>query len=149
MVDPVAGGSAKGQAGLSPELTKEFGTTGLNPVLLDSTGTYLIMHNIPSLPQIPASPQLLKALWPRLQSYAVTDKDDPLASVCEAGAGGDEKAAVRCMETWHERIPALQVRSHGDGRPLPLCAAVCLCLRLCVCACRLSLPPLSATAAWV
>ena len=62
-----AGGSAKGQAGLSPELTTEFATTGLNPVLLDATGTYLIMHNIPSLPQIPASPQLLKALWPRLQ----------------------------------------------------------------------------------
>ena len=108
----VAGGSAKGQAGLSPELTTEFATTGLNPVLLDATGTYLIMHNIPSLPQIPASPQLLKALWPRLQSYAVTDKDDPLASVCEAGAGGDGQAAVRCMETWHERIPALQVRFH-------------------------------------
>ena len=58
---------AKGQGGLSAELTAEFHTTGLNPVLLDATGTYLIMHNIPSLPQVPASPQLLKALWPRLQ----------------------------------------------------------------------------------
>ena len=53
----VAGGSAKGQAGLSPELTTEFETTGLNPVLLDATGTYLIMHNIPCLLYTSPSPR--------------------------------------------------------------------------------------------
>ena len=83
----VAGGSAKGQAGLSPELTTEFATPVLNPVLLDATGTYLIMHNIPSLPQSPASPPLRKALWPRLQQYAITSSDDPLFAVCAAGIG--------------------------------------------------------------
>ncbi len=101
---------AKGQGGLSEELTAEFHTTGLNPVLLDATGTYLIMHNIPSLPQIPPSPQLLKAIWPRLQQYAVTEHDDPLASVCEAGAAGDQAASVACFDEWHSRIPALQAK---------------------------------------
>ena len=99
---------AKGQGGLSKELTAEFHTTGLNPALLDATGTYLIMHNIPSLPQIPPSPQLLKALWPRLRQYAVTEQGDPLAAVCEAGARGDQAASVRCLGEWHGRIPALQ-----------------------------------------
>ena len=41
---------AKGQAGLPAELAAELHTTSLNPVLLDATGTYLIMYNIPSLP---------------------------------------------------------------------------------------------------
>jgi hypothetical protein len=58
---------AKGQAGLSRALTSEFHTTSLNPVLLDAVGTWLIMYNIPSLPQVPVSSQLLRALWPRLQ----------------------------------------------------------------------------------
>lgn len=34
---------AKGQAGLSMELTAEFHTTGLNPVMLDAVGTWLIV----------------------------------------------------------------------------------------------------------
>jgi len=55
---------AKGQGGLSAELTAEFHTTSLNPVLLDATGTWLIMYNIPSLPQLPPSSRLLKTLAP-------------------------------------------------------------------------------------
>lgn len=101
---------AKGQGGLSKELEAEFHTTGLNPVLLDATGTYLIMHNIPSLPQVPASPQLLKALWPRLQQYAVTEHGDPLAATCEAGAAGDQASSEQCLNEWHSRIPALQAK---------------------------------------
>ena len=46
---------AKGQGGLDAERAADFATTTLNPVLLDSVGTYLLMYNIPSLPQMPAS----------------------------------------------------------------------------------------------
>ena len=35
---------AKGQGGLDAELAAEFATTTLNPVLLDSVGTYLLMY---------------------------------------------------------------------------------------------------------
>jgi hypothetical protein len=54
------------------------------------------------------SSALLKALWPRLQVYAIRNKLDPLWDTCAAGADGNESAAVDCMATWHSRIPALQ-----------------------------------------
>jgi len=101
---------AKGQAGISAALTTEFHTTTLNPVLLDAIGSWLIMYNVPSLPQVPVSSALLKALWPRLQDYAIRDKSDPLWSVCDAGAKGNETAAVNCMAEWHGRIPGMQAK---------------------------------------
>lgn len=101
---------AKGQAGMSAELAAEFSRTSQNPVLADSTGLWLIMYNIPSLPQIPPSSALLKALWPRLQVYAITDPADPLWSTCERGAGGDEAQAAACNAQWNGRIPALQAQ---------------------------------------
>jgi FAD/FMN-containing dehydrogenase len=99
---------AKGQGGLDADLAAEFATTTLNPVLLDSVGTWLIMYNIPSLPQMPASTTLLQTLWPRLQLYANIGRSDPLFVICDDGASGNETAAVVCMDTWHARIPAMQ-----------------------------------------
>jgi hypothetical protein len=101
---------AKGQGGLSPAVEEEFHMTSQNPVLLDTFGTWLIMYNIPSLPQMPPSSTLLKTLWPRLQTYAIRDHSDPLWQICDSGANGNESAAVDCMGTWHARIPALQTK---------------------------------------
>ena len=64
--------------------------------------------NIPSLPQLPPSSRLLKALWPRLQIYAVQSPADPLWAPCQAGADGDEVQAKACFRGWDDaRIPAL------------------------------------------
>lgn len=102
---------AKGQGGLDPALAAEFESTTLNPVLLDSVGTYLLMYNIPSLPQLPPSARLLQTLWPRLQHYANIGKEDDLYSICEdAATGGNETAAAVCLNTWHARIPAMQAK---------------------------------------
>lgn len=35
---------AKGQGGISADLAAELRTTSLNPVMLDATGTYLVMY---------------------------------------------------------------------------------------------------------
>jgi hypothetical protein len=42
----------QGQGGLDAAHAADFATTTLNPVLLDSVGTWLLMYNIPSLPQV-------------------------------------------------------------------------------------------------
>lgn len=104
--DPFMG--AKAQGGMSADLVEEFKTTAMNPVLLDSFGTWLIMFNIPELPQLPPSSRLLKTIWPRLQQYAISDPKDPLAQVCTQGAGGNESAAADCLNGWHARVPVLQ-----------------------------------------
>lgn len=101
---------AKAQGGLPSDLEAEFEYTAQNPVLLDSIGTILIMYNVPSLPQMPASPELLRELWPRMQTYAIRDKSDPLYSLCSSGATGNVTAAADCMSTWHARIPELQAK---------------------------------------
>jgi hypothetical protein len=102
---------AKSQGGIDAETEAEFHLTSQNPVLLNSFGTYLIMYNIPSLPQMPPSTRLLQALWPRLQTYAIRNHSDPLWHICDAGArGGNESAAAGCFGEWHARIPALQAQ---------------------------------------
>ena len=101
---------AKGQGGLPADLAAELHTTGLNPVLLDATGTYLLMYNIPSLPEVPVSSRLLQTLLPRLQTYVLRDPSDPLLAICKDGAAGNESAAVDCMAQWHARIPGLQAK---------------------------------------
>ena len=62
-------------------------------------------REIPTLPQLPPSATLLKALWPRLQQYAITSKSDSLYGTCAAGAAGDEAKALACMDGWSARIP--------------------------------------------
>lgn len=96
----------KSQSGMPPEIAARFRETALNPVLLEAPAMWLIMLNIPSLPQLPASSRLLKSLWPRLQQYAVLSHADPLWSPCEAGAAGDEAKASECMDGWSARLPA-------------------------------------------
>jgi hypothetical protein len=97
---------AKAQSGLSPELVEQFSNTAQNPVLLNTVGLWLMYFEIPDLPQLPPSATLLKALWPRLQQYAITSPKDPLHKTCTAGASGDEGQAVACMDGWAKRIPA-------------------------------------------
>ena len=67
-----------------------FNNTAQNPVLLNTVGLWLMYFEIPTLPQLPPSATVLHALWPRLQNYAITSKDDPLYDTCTAGAAGDE-----------------------------------------------------------
>merc|ERR1711862_1046617 len=101
---------AKSQGGMNDEMVAEFKMTSQNPVLLDTLGLFLFQYNIPSLPQMPPSSRLLKTLWPRLQTTAVRNRTDPLWPVCDAGASGNESAAVECMKVWHSRIPTLQMK---------------------------------------
>ena len=52
------------------------------------------------------SSTVLKALWPRLQTYAIRSKADPLYEGCVAGVAGDESKAKRCYYGWMARTPA-------------------------------------------
>jgi len=102
---------AKGQSGLPSEVRSEFEETAQNPVLLDTVGSYLAMYNIPELPQLAPSSKLLNTtLWPRLQEYAMVDKQDPLFAICQNGADGNETGASECLRQWHHRIPQLQLQ---------------------------------------
>ena len=58
---------AKRQSGMNPELVAKFNQTAQNPVLLETIGLWAPYGNIPSLPQLPPSSEVLSALWPRLQ----------------------------------------------------------------------------------
>ena len=53
----------KGQAGLPAVQRTWFNKTALNPVLLDTAGTLLVMFSLPWVSQLPPSPTILKALW--------------------------------------------------------------------------------------
>jgi hypothetical protein len=70
-----------------------FNNTAQNPVLLNTVGLWLMYFEIPTLPQLPPSATVLRALWPRLQQYAITSKVDSLYDTCTAGAAGDEVSA--------------------------------------------------------
>jgi FAD/FMN-containing dehydrogenase len=99
---------AKGQGGVTREVSARFNETSQNPLLLDTIGLLLAMYNIPELPQLPPSSTLLREQWPRLQEYAITSAQDPLWAGCSKGAAGDEAAAVACLDGWHARVPVLQ-----------------------------------------
>jgi len=99
----------KGQAGASGFALQLLAETSQNPVLSDSLGLLLLMFNVPSLPTIPPSAGLLKALWPRLQQYII-GKNDALFATCAAGAAGDEAAAAQCFDGWAARVPAMQAQ---------------------------------------
>jgi hypothetical protein len=96
---------AKAQSGMSEEMIARFNNTAQNPVLLNTVGLWLMYFEIPTLPQLPPSATLLKALWPRLQQYSITSNHDALYSTCEAGAKGDEGKAKACMDGWEARVP--------------------------------------------
>ena len=103
----------KSQFGMPPAIVARFKKTALQPVLLDTPAFWLIMLNIPSLPQLPPSSRLLKSLWPKLQKYAILSEEDPLWLTCAAGAGagaapGNETKAHQCMNGWAARLPRLQ-----------------------------------------
>ena len=99
----------KGQAGASSFALELLSQTSTNPVLQHSLGLLLLMFNVPSLPTVPPSSGLLKSLWPRLQTYVI-GKGDPLFATCDAGAGGNETAAVLCFSEWALRLPAMRAQ---------------------------------------
>ena len=89
----------KGAAGSSPEALALFDETSQNPVFRDALGLLLVAYRFPSLPTLPPSATVLKALWPRLQQYVVISDADELFPVCAAGAAGDEAKAEACLTT--------------------------------------------------
>jgi hypothetical protein len=99
----------KGQAGASSFALELLSQTSTNPVLQHSLGLLLLMFSVPSLPTVPPSSGLLKSLWPRLQTYVI-GKGDPLFAICDAGAGGNETAAVLCFSEWALRLPAMRAQ---------------------------------------
>ena len=54
----------KSQSGMPPAVVARSKQTAVNPVLRESPAFWLIMINIPSLPQLPPSSRVLKSLWP-------------------------------------------------------------------------------------
>ena len=99
----------KGQSGASSFALELLAETSTNPVLQHSLGLLLLMYNVPSLPTLPPSSGLLKALWPRLQTYVI-GKGDALVGVCTAGAAGNETAAAQCFAQWALRVPGYQAQ---------------------------------------
>ena len=100
----------KSQYGMPPDIVARFKKTALQPVLLQAPAFWLIMLNIPSLPQLPPSSRVLESLWPKLQKYAVRSERDPLWPTCARGAAGDEDQAVQCMDGWSARLPRLRAQ---------------------------------------
>ena len=106
--------SFSGQAGTSLALQARFNETSLNPVLLDTAGTMLIMTQLPWFEQLEPSVGYLDRIWPKLR--ASLSKFAPAAAeaaevdaVCAAGAAGDHPAALRCFSVWQtELIPRFQ-----------------------------------------
>lgn len=100
----------KTQGGLGEDALAAFHASSLNPALLTTSGLLLVMYNVPSLPTLPPSTPVWKALWPRLQKYVVLSPEDPLWSTCAAGAvDGGDAAARACWEAFvGERAPVLQ-----------------------------------------
>ena len=99
----------KGQAGAPPGVLADLADSAQPPVLARAAGMLLVAVRFPELPTLPPSPQVLAALWPRLQRYAVLSDADPLYAPCAAGAAGDAAAAAACHALLvGERVPALQ-----------------------------------------
>jgi len=108
----------KSQGGLPAALRAEFEQTALNPVLLDTAGTLLQMTQLPWFAQLPPSPTLLDALWPRLNASVPTFADAArvaaagVTAPCRRGASGDVVAAAECFGKWQrELVPAFQRRT--------------------------------------
>ena len=99
----------KGQAGASSAALELLSETSANPVLQHSLGLLLLMYNVPSLPTLPPSSGVLKALWPRLQTYVI-GKGDALFATCADGAAGNESAAALCFSQWALRVPGFQAQ---------------------------------------
>lgn len=98
---------AKSQGGASPLAVDLFRKTAQSPVLLDTVAFLTSQWRVPTLPQLPPSSEVLKALWPRLQKYAITSPSDPLYSVCEIGAKGNSTSALACFDGWSTRVPSI------------------------------------------
>lgn len=102
----------KGQAAASPFALQLLNETSQNaPVLSNAIGLFLVMVNIPSLPQLPPSSALLASQWPRLQQYLFNSANtgNGLWQICNSGAAGNESAAVECYSTIETvTIPSIQ-----------------------------------------
>jgi hypothetical protein len=69
------------------------------------------MVNIPDLPELPPSAALLASQWSRISKYVFNDASNPLYSVCEGGARGNESLAIECYSTLKSKtIPAIQAQ---------------------------------------
>eukprot|EP01045_Picozoa_sp_COSAG04_P013902 COSAG04_NODE_1011_length_8770_cov_3.106677_2_plen_672_part_00 len=120
----------KGQAGIPPIQRERFDETALNPVILDTAGTLLVMFSLPWVSQLPPSPAVLKSLWGQCRGTAVhpckagprglnasvdqyvgydPDKAQRLRALCDAGVGGNTSAALACLHEWqYKLIPDFQ-----------------------------------------
>lgn len=97
----------KSQGNALPATVALFKETSQNPVLLDTVGFITSQWRVPALPQLPPSSALLSTLWKRLPKYGGITKGDPMYSVCEAGAAGDEAEAKVCLAQWATRREAI------------------------------------------
>jgi hypothetical protein len=102
----------KAQAGISSALAAEFSQTALNPVILDTAGTMLIMTQLPWFEQLAPSPKHLKHIWPTLNKSTQVftkfsaEQAAKVTKLCDAGALGNASAAEHCFNTWqHELVP--------------------------------------------
>merc|ERR1712070_972307 len=100
----------KGQAGCSTQAREMYLDSSQNPVTLNALGNLLLMYQVPDLPQLHPSSAVLKQEWSRLQKYAITSPADPLYKPCEAGANGNEEAAIECVDGWRNRVPTISKR---------------------------------------
>lgn len=103
----------KGQVGIPQEQQEWFANTALNPVILDAAGTFFYYNWLPWLAQVPPSSAALRAIGLNESVGSYTDgnatRTRAITDLCTAGAGGDEDAAIRCLDIWQrELIPAKQ-----------------------------------------
>ena len=103
----------KGQVGIPQEQVEWFEKTALNPVILDAAGTLFSFTQLPWLAQLAPSSTTLRGLGLNGSVASYSDgnatRTRATTDLCSAGAGGDEDAAVRCMDVWQrELIPAKQ-----------------------------------------
>lgn len=103
----------KGQVGIPQEQQEWFERTSLNPVILDAAGTLFSFTQLPWLAQLPPSSTTLRGLGLNGSVGSYSDgnatRTREITDLCTSGAGGDEDAAVRCLDIWQQQlIPAKQ-----------------------------------------
>lgn len=86
---------------------------------VDSAGTFFTYHWVPWLAQLPPSSGSLRAVWTNGLDGMVgqytggnVTRAAKISALCNAGVGGDEASAVKCLSIWqNELVPEWQVKT--------------------------------------
>ena len=112
----------KGQAGIPPIQRERFNETALNPVILDTAGTLLVMFSLPWVSQLPPSPAVLKSLWGQCRGTAVHP--------CKAGPRGLNASVDQYVGYDPDKAQRLRALCDAGMPPRYRCRLGCILLKI-------------------